>query len=158
MKRSTAYRLLFAASLAIGLSGGLGPASAGRLLGAGPDEDVDLSPFHERLHDIAEEYGLEFKAEGQAFSGVYGDAFLVRLGKNTDCMHTGKCVYILFRNAADQSPFVTVCTPFNYDMAHGHRSNGMLEYRFYFSCETDSALIVSISPNTVFVISGHPAE
>src|ERR1700720_3825654 len=136
MIRSVAFGVVLAASVAIGLTGGLRPTSAGRLLGAGPEEDVDLSPLHERLHNIAEEYGLEFKAEGQAFPGPYGDAFLVRLGKNADCKQTGKCIYIVFRNAADQSPLVTVCTPFNYDMAHGHRFNGMLEYRFYFSCET----------------------
>ena len=65
MRRSIVYRLLLAASLAIGMTGQLGTASAGRLLGAGPAEDVDLSPFNERLHD-------EFKAEGQVFSGPYG--------------------------------------------------------------------------------------
>ncbi len=151
MRRSIVYRLLLAASLAIGMTGQLGTASAGRLLGAGPAEDVDLSPFNERLHD-------EFKAEGQVFSGPYGDAFLVRLGENTDCRQTAKCIYILFRNAVDQSPLVTICKPFHYDMAHGHRFNGMLEYRFYFSCETDSKFIVSISPNSVFVVSGNSKD
>jgi hypothetical protein len=158
MMRSVAHRLLFTATLLIGLVAGLGLISAAPLIDAGPAEDVDLSPFEARLRGIAKEYGLEFKVDGQAFSGGYGDAFLVRLGENTDCRHTAKCVYILFRNAADQSPLVTICKPVNYDMAHGHRFNGMLEYRFYFSCETDSKFIISISPNTVFVISGHPKE
>jgi len=115
-----------------------------------PPPAIDVSPFQPRPDGLAREYAVQSTAEGQAFGSIYRETFVIRLSASgPECAKQKTCVYVLFRDAQDSSPFVTFCAPGRYDTAHRHR-NGMLVYQFEFVCEK-SKFQIQLSPHSELV-------
>lgn len=111
---------------------------------------TDVAPFQSTLNRVAEEYGVQPVASGHIFGTTGRDTFLFRLGAGPDCSKEKRCVYVLFRNAQDDFPFVTFCAPGRFELVHAHTMNGMSLHRFEFICEK-SKFQIHLSPKSAFV-------
>jgi hypothetical protein len=120
---------------------------------AGPLVPTDAAPFQSRLDRLAEEYRLKPVASGHVFSGFNGEIFLFRLGEGSDCVKQGTCVYVLFRNAQDDFPFVAFCNPGLFAMAHNHTADGKALSIFEFVCEQNTKFQIRLSPDSVRIQS-----
>src|SRR5207302_7717369 len=94
---------------------------------------TDVAPFQSRLNRVAEEYGVKTMATGHVFGSVDRETFLFRLGDGSNCAKQKTCVFVLFRDAQDEFPFVTYCDAGHFETAHAHRAGKSL-YRFEFVC------------------------
>ncbi len=111
---------------------------------------TDAAPFQSRLNRVAEEYGVQPVASGHIFGSSFRDIFLFRLGAGEDCLKQKTCVYVMFRDAQDNYPFVTFCAPGHFELAHAHTANGQLLHRFEFVCEK-AKFQIHLSPASAFV-------
>ncbi len=117
---------------------------------AGPLVPADVAPFQSRLNRVAEAYRVQPVASGNIFSSSSRDIFLFRLGEGEDCSKQKKCVYVMFRDAQDDYPFVTFCAPGHFELAHAHTANGQLLHRFEFVCEK-AKFQIHLSSHSAFV-------
>lgn len=110
---------------------------------------TDVAPFQFRLNLLAEEYGVKAIATGHVFGSFDRETFLFRLGDGSNCAKQKTCVFVLFRDAQDNFPFVTYCDAGRFETAHAHRA-GMQLYRFEFVCEK-TKFQIQLSPRSAFV-------
>ena len=112
---------------------------------------TDAAPFQSRLNRVADEYAVKPVASGHVFGSSVRDIFLFRLGEGEDCSKQKKCVYVMFRDAQDDYPFVTFCAG-HFELAHAHTANGQLLHRFEFVCEK-AKFQIHLSTHSAFVAS-----
>jgi hypothetical protein len=132
-------------------SNGPSAAQAPAWEGQPPPTPTDVAPFQSRLNR-AEEYGVEPVASGHVFGAFDRHAFLFRLG-GPDCSAQWKCLYVLFRNAQDDFPFVTFCAAGRYETGHAHTAGSRnVLYRFELVCEK-AKFQIHLSPMAASVTS-----
>ena len=152
--RALAYALLLLAVCWLCALGSAAPAAAQVPAfpqeAAGPLIPTDAAPFQSRLDWVAKEYRVQPVASGHIFSSSIRDIFLFRLGEGEDCSKQETCVYVMFRDAQDNYPFVTFCTPGLFELAHAHTANGALLHRFEFVCEK-AKFQIHLSSHSAFV-------
>jgi hypothetical protein len=114
---------------------------------------TDAAPFQSRLNRVAEEYRVQPPASGHVFSSSIRDVFLFRLGEGgEDCSKQKTCIYVMFRDAQDNMPFVTFCAPGLFELSHTHTPSGALLHAFEFVCEKTKFEIL-LSSHSAFVAS-----
>jgi hypothetical protein len=129
------------------------PAPGFAQVAAFPEESnllpTDVAPFQSRLDRLAEEYRVKPVASGHVFGSLDRETFLFRLGEGSDCAKQETCIYVLFRNAQDNFPFVAFCEPGLFATSHNYTANGKPLSIFEFVCEQNTKFQIRLSPDSV---------
>jgi hypothetical protein len=120
---------------------------------AGPLIQTDVAPFQSGLDRVAEEYLVKPAASGHVFGSFGRETFLFWLGQGTECVKQKTCVYVLFRNAQDNFPFVAFCDPGRFATAHVYSANGNPLSIFEFVCGQNTKFQLRLSRDSVRIES-----